>query len=81
MFARQEGIVPAPESTHAIKATIAEALRCKREGRAETLLFCLSGHGHMDMSAYQAYFAGQLSDRSYDEKELGLALSLLPKVA
>lgn len=81
MFARHEGIVPAPESTHAIKATIEEALRCKREGRAETLLFCLSGHGHMDMSAYQAYFAGQLSDRSYDENELGLALSLLPKVA
>jgi tryptophan synthase beta chain len=80
-FARSEGIVPAPESTHAIRGAIEEALRCKREGRAETILFCLSGHGHMDMSAYQAYFDGRLGDQGYDERELGLALSMLPQVA
>ena len=60
LFARTEGIVPAPEATHAIKGAVEEALRCKREGKAETILFCLSGHGHMDMSAYQAYFDGKL---------------------
>ena len=55
-FARCEGIVPAPESSHAIKAAVDEALRCKREGKAETILFNLSGHGHFDMGAYIAYF-------------------------
>jgi len=81
LFARTEGIVPAPESTHAVKGAIEEALRCKREGKAETLLFCLSGHGHMDMTAYQAYFDGKLVDQDYDEAELSMALSLLPKVS
>jgi len=56
-FARSEGIVPAPEANHAVKGAIEEALRCKREGRAETILFNLCGHGHFDMSAYQKYFA------------------------
>ena len=81
LFARTEGIVPAPESTHAVKGAIEEALRCKREGKAETLLFCLSGHGHMDMTAYQAYFDGKLVDQDYDEAELSMALSLLPKLS
>ena len=80
LFARHEGIVPAPESTHAIKGAIEEALRCKREGKAETILFCLSGHGHFDMTAYTKYLEGQLKDESYDEKELGQALSVLPVV-
>ncbi|HSD35976.1 MAG TPA: TrpB-like pyridoxal phosphate-dependent enzyme [Rhodocyclaceae bacterium] len=80
LFARTEGIVPAPEATHAIKGAVEEALRCKREGKAETILFCLSGHGHLDMAAYQAYFDGKLVDQDYDEKELAMALSLLPKV-
>jgi len=60
---------------------VEEALRCKREGRAETLLFCLSGHGHLDMAAYQAYFDGKLADQDYDEKELAMALSMLPQVS
>ena len=81
LFARTEGIMPAPEATHAIKGAVEEALRCKREGKAETILFCLSGHGHMDMSAYQAYFDGKLVDQDYDEKELAMALSLLPQVS
>ncbi len=79
-FARSEGIVPAPEANHAVKAAIDEALRCKREGRSETILFNLSGHGHFDMAAYMAYSAGSLSDQSYDEKELAMALAGLPSV-
>ncbi|MCO5101565.1 MAG: TrpB-like pyridoxal phosphate-dependent enzyme [Burkholderiaceae bacterium] len=79
-FARTEGIVPAPEANHAVKAAVDEALRCKREGRAETILFNLSGHGHFDMAAYMAYNSGALTDQSYDEKELAMALSGLPSV-
>ena len=79
-FARAEGIVPAPEANHAVKGAIEEALRCKREGKAETILFNLSGHGHFDMGAYHAYFSGQLKDEQYDEKELAQALSGLPAV-
>ena len=80
LFARSEGIVPAPEANHAVRGAIVEALRCKREGKAETILFCLSGHGHFDMASYQKYFAGQLSDESYDEAELAMALAGLPSV-
>jgi tryptophan synthase beta chain len=80
LFARNEGIVPAPESNHAVKGAIEEALRCKREGKAETILFCLSGHGHFDMASYQKYFAGELSDESYDERELQASLDGLPKI-
>ena len=80
-FARAEGIVPAPESNHAVKAAIVEALRCKAEGKAETILFNLSGHGHFDMQAYTDYFAGNLQDQDYDESELAMALSGLPSVA
>lgn len=80
LFARHEGIVPAPESNHAVKAAIEEALRCKREGTSETILFCLSGHGHFDMASYQKYFAGELSDESYNEDDLNAALAGLPKV-
>ena len=79
-FARNEGIVPAPESSHAIRGAIAEALRCKREGKAETILFNLSGHGHFDMMAYQKYFAGEMSDALYDEAELVKSLAGLPNV-
>lgn len=56
------------------------ALRCKREGKSETILFNLCGQGHFDMSAYQKYFAGELKDEAYDEKELAMALSGLPSV-
>ena len=80
LFARSEGIVPAPEANHAVKGAIEEALRCKREGKAETILFNLCGHGHFDMAAYQSYFAGQLTDQSYSEEELAMALSGLPSV-
>ncbi|MDR3436250.1 TrpB-like pyridoxal phosphate-dependent enzyme [Telmatospirillum sp.] len=80
-FARSEGIVPAPESSHAVKAAIDEALRCKAEGKAETILFCLSGHGHFDMQAYIDYFAGKLKDVPFDHSALESALAELPMVA
>jgi tryptophan synthase beta chain len=80
-FARSEGIVPAPESNHAIKAAIDEASRCKAEGRSETILFNLSGHGHFDMQAYTDYFAGKLEDITFEEADLDAALRSLPEVA
>jgi tryptophan synthase beta chain len=80
-FARAEGIVPAPESTHAVRVAVDEALRCKAEGRERTILFNLSGHGHFDMQAYTDYFAGKLEDRDYDEASLRDSLAALPKVA
>lgn len=81
LFARHEGIVPAPEANHAVKGAIEEALRCKREGKAEVILFNLCGHGHFDMAAYTNYFSGNLIDDTYDEKELAMALSGLPSVS
>jgi tryptophan synthase beta chain len=80
LFARHEGIVPAPEANHAVKGAIEEALRCKREGRSEVILFNLCGHGHFDMAAYSSYFAGTLKDEKYSEEELAMALSGLPSV-
>ena len=81
MFARAEGIVPAPESTHAVKATVDEAVKAREEGKSPTILFNLSGHGHFDMQAYTDYFAGKLKDQDYDKAALETALSHLPKVA
>ena len=63
-FARNEGIVPAPEANHAVKSAIDEAVRCREEGLSKAILFNLSGHGHFDMQAYQDYFDGKLSDQS-----------------
>jgi len=80
LFARAEGIVPAPEANHAVKGAIEEALRCKREGKSEVILFNLCGHGHFDMAAYTNYFAGNLKDENYSEEELAMALAGLPSV-
>jgi tryptophan synthase beta chain len=79
-FARTEGIVPAPESTHAVSAAIDEAIRAKEEGRSRVILFNLSGHGHFDMQAYMDYFAGKLADQHYDESELADSLAARPAV-
>jgi tryptophan synthase beta chain len=79
-FARVEGILPAPEANHAVKGAIDEAIRCREEGVARTILFNLCGHGHFDMQAYMDYFAGKLEDRDYDERELAMALAGLPSV-
>ncbi len=62
MFARSEGIVPAPESSHAIKCAIDKALECKKSGEKKTILFNLSGHGHFDMTSYDSYFSGEMKD-------------------
>ena len=80
LFARNEGIVPAPEATHAVKGAIEEALKAKAEGAERTILFCLSGHGHFDMGAYSEYFADRLQDLEYDEAALTAALAGLPAV-
>ena len=80
-FARSEGIVPAPESTHAIRAAIDEALECKKNGESKTILFNLSGHGYFDMQAYTDYFDGKLSDEAYDEDALARSLAAVPEVA
>ena len=77
-FSRTEGIVPAPESTHAIRSAINEALRCKEEGRSEVILFNLSGHGHLDMQAYMDYNDGKLEDHEYEVEEVAHALDELP---
>jgi tryptophan synthase beta chain len=80
-FARAEGIVAAPESSHAIRAAIDEALRCKEAGEAKTILFNLSGHGFFDMGAYDRYFEGSLEDYEYPVDEVEAALASLPTVA
>ena len=80
-FARAEGILPAPEANHAIKAVIDEAVKCKKAGTGKTILFNLCGHGHFDMQAYSDYMAGKLVDQQYDESELAMALAGLPSVA
>ena len=79
-FARAEGIIPAPESNHAIRAVIDEALNCKKTGEPKILFFNLSGHGHFDMLSYDRYLAGKLEDYDYPEAEIKAALDRLPKV-
>jgi tryptophan synthase beta chain len=80
-FARTEGIVPAPESSHAIRAVIDEALECKARKEPRVLLFNLSGHGHFDMAAYDQYFRGELVDFDYPAEAIASSLEKLPKVA
>jgi len=79
-FARTELIIPAPESSHAIRGAIDEALRAKEEGKERTILFNLSGHGHVDMAAYDDYFAGKLEDFEYPAEKVKESLAHLPKV-
>ncbi|NOZ62785.1 MAG: TrpB-like pyridoxal phosphate-dependent enzyme [Calditrichaeota bacterium] len=76
LFSRAEGIIPAPESTHAIHATIVEALKAKEAGVPVTILFNLSGHGHFDMASYDAYFDGKLPDHALPEDEIKKALEV-----
>ena len=80
-FAKAEGIVPAPESTHAVKCAIDEALKCKASGESKTILFNLSGHGYFDMQAYTDFFDGKLKDEPYDEAMLAKSLAGLPNMA
>ena len=79
-FARAEGIIGAPETNHAIKAVIDEALKCRESGESKTILLAHSGHGLVDMAAYDAYLSGKLSDYEYPEEKVKEALAHLPKV-
>ena len=79
-FARSEGIVPAPESAHAIRAVIDEALDAKLKGEKRVILFNLSGHGNFDMSSYRAYLNGELQDYAYPDEDIRAAMSRLPQV-
>jgi tryptophan synthase beta chain len=80
MFARSEGIIPAPETAHAIRVTIDEALDAKEKGEKRVILFNFSGHGHFDLSAYQSYLAGKLVDYAHPEEAIQAALLKLPVV-
>ncbi|GAB7043444.1 MULTISPECIES: TrpB-like pyridoxal phosphate-dependent enzyme [Catenuloplanes] len=79
-FARTEGIVPAPEPTHALAACIDEALRCKESGEPKVILTALCGHGHLDLAAYGAYLAGEMTDHTLPAGRLDAALAGLPTV-
>ncbi|MDE6080690.1 MAG: pyridoxal-phosphate dependent enzyme, partial [Muribaculaceae bacterium] len=78
LFARSEGIIPAPESSHAIAAAIREALKAKEEGKEKVILFNLSGHGLIDMTAYDSYFAGDLANFSISQEEIDRNTAELP---
>jgi tryptophan synthase beta chain len=80
LFARTEGIIPAPESSHAIRAAINEALDAKEKGEKRVILFNLSGHGNFDMSSYEAYFNGKLQNYEYPSEAIEASLAKLPKV-
>jgi len=80
LFAQAEGIIPAPESCHAIAATIDEAIKAKEEGKQKTILFNLSGHGLIDMTAYDAYFSGDLSNFELSEEEIKKNLDKIEKI-
>jgi tryptophan synthase beta chain len=79
-FSKAEGIIPAPESAHAIRVAIDEALQCKVTGEKKVIAFNLSGHGHFDMMAYEAYHHGQLQDFEYPAEAIAEAMTHLPKV-
>jgi predicted alternative tryptophan synthase beta-subunit len=79
-FARTEGILPAPEPTHAIRVAIDEALAARETGQSKVILFNLCGHGHFDLSAYERYLSGQLEDYEYPLEKVAAALTALPRV-
>ena len=80
LFSRTEGIVPAPESCHAIAATVREALKCREAGEQKTILFNLSGHGLIDMPSYDSYLNGDLMNYSLSDEELQQYLAQVPKI-
>ncbi|MCL4876962.1 MAG: TrpB-like pyridoxal phosphate-dependent enzyme [Anaerolineae bacterium] len=80
LFARTEGIIPAPEPSHALRATIDEALKCRESGEQKVILFNLCGHGHFDLSAYDSYLSGDLEDYEYPAEKIEEALHHLPQI-
>ena len=79
-FARTEGYISAPETNHAIRVTIDEALKCREEGKSKVILLAHSGHGYFDMGAYDAYLSGKLEDFEYPEAKIKEALTQLPQI-
>ncbi len=79
-FSKAEGIIPAPESAHAVRVAIDEALECKKNGQKKVIAFNLSGHGHFDMMAYEAYHHGKLEDYEYPAERVAEAMTHLPQV-
>lgn len=80
-FARTEGILPAPEPTHAIAAAIREAIRCRESGEEKVILTALCGHGHFDLKAYETFLAGELVDYEYPEEKVAAAMARVPVIA
>lgn len=80
LFARTQGIIPAPETTHAIAEVIRQAKKCKETGTEKSILFNFSGHGHFDLSAYDDYLAGRLSNYKYPKELIDAAMEQLPKI-
>lgn len=80
LFAATEGTIPAPESSHAIRAAIVEAIRCREQGREECIVFNLSGHGLCDLGAYDRYFSGELEDYEYPQEHIEAAIAELPEL-
>jgi len=80
MFTKAEGILPAPESAHAIRVAIDEALDAKAKGEERVILFNLSGHGHFDMASYQQYLSGALVDYAYSSAAVAESIESLPQV-
>lgn len=80
LFSQTEGIIPAPESAHAIRAAVDEALQAKEEGRSRIILFCLSGHGNFDMGSYDSFLSGKLVDYEYPSEAIEESMKTLPKV-
>jgi len=79
-FARSEGLIPAPEPTHAIAATIREALHCRETGEAKVILTAMCGHGHFDLPAYEKYLQGNMVDLSFSEDKLKASLANISQV-
>ena len=80
LFAGTEGILPAPETSHAIKAVIDEALVCKRKNKEKCIVFNFSGHGNFDLAAYDAYMGGKLKDYEHPDKAIKKAIKCLPEI-
>ena len=79
-FARTEGLIPAPEPTHAIAATIREALKCKETGESKVILTAMCGHGHFDLPAYEKYLQGEMVDLSFSEDKIKASLASIPQL-
>jgi tryptophan synthase beta chain len=80
-FARTEGIVPAPEPTHALAAAVREAMTCKESGEEKVILTALCGHGHFDMAAYDSYLQGTLVDEPVSQERFDAAMATIPQLA